>query len=155
VNARPVDPSVAYSAVMELRRPSWMEPLDSVGEWVGLLGGVALVSLLGYVITTAIIPLAAGVSAPTDRHFEKGEWSRSAARKSMLRDIQERLVYPGVSKARVAAVLGQPEHASSYQPSVAAWWGYCVAFRASDCSQEFVVRFAAPNHSIVSTTELD
>lgn len=26
-----------------MRRPSWFEPLDSVGEWIGFIGGIAVV----------------------------------------------------------------------------------------------------------------
>jgi hypothetical protein len=36
---------------MRIRRPSWFEPLDSVGEWIGFLGGlVVAVAVIAFVV---------------------------------------------------------------------------------------------------------
>jgi hypothetical protein len=33
-----------------VRRPAWFEPLDSAGEWIGFLGGVATVAALAWLV---------------------------------------------------------------------------------------------------------
>ena len=37
-----------------MRRPTWFEPLDSVGEWIGFLGGLVALFLLGSLIAAGI-----------------------------------------------------------------------------------------------------
>lgn len=37
-----------------MRRPSWFEPVDSVGEWVGLLGGICVLALIAILIVKGV-----------------------------------------------------------------------------------------------------
>ena len=47
---------------MRVQRPSWFEPLDSVGEWVGFLGGIVVAVGLGVFCFLLVRGIADSVS---------------------------------------------------------------------------------------------
>ena len=115
----------------------------------------AVVRLSALLLTLSAIAVSCGSSSHVA--FDSKKWKESGvARYRMVDDLTRLHLYPGAPQHPLFQLLGWPEINSGTDYTYSRWWGYCIRYRESDCSEQLFIHFRPPTYQRVDhvSTEL-